>query len=239
MDAGIRTARGVSSQAVAEENARFMTKVYTWMAFGIALSGLVAYAIGTDEDLVGWVVHRRGVFQILIILQLAAVVGLVWLLNRISALAATAIYLLYCALTGTTLSVIFLAFARGSIYHVFAVTAFAFAGLAGFGHVTKRDLRAVGSFCIMGLWGLVGFGFVSLIFPSLMTARADQATAIIGIIVFSGLTAYDVQRIKQLNKIGNEGTAEDHKEAIHGALTLYLDFINLFLSILRIFGRRR
>ncbi len=82
----------------------------------------------------------------------------------------------------------------------------------------------------MGLWGLVGFGLVSLFFPSMMTGAASKVYGIVGVIVFSGLTAYDTQKIKQLNIIGNEGTAEDHKEAVSGALTLYLDFINLFLS---------
>lgn len=228
-----------SERARAEENARFMSKVYMWMTIGIALSGYIAYTIGTNERYLAWILSSRGLFQILIILQFAAVIGLAMLIKKMNALLATAIYLLYAALTGTTLSVIFMAYARDSIFHVFGMTAFAFAGLSGFGYVTKRDLGPVGSFCIMGLWGLVGFGIAFIFFPGLMTNQASQIYAIVGIIVFSGLTAYDTQKIKQMNTIGNEGTEEDQKEAIFGALTLYLDFINLFLSILRLTGKRR
>jgi hypothetical protein len=142
-------------------------------------------------------------------------------------------------LTGLTLSSIFLLYTGSSIAQVFGVTAFGFAGLSGFGFVTKRDLGPVGSFCMMGLFGMVGFGLLSIFFPSLMTAGASFVFSIVGIIVFAGLTAYDTQRIKAMNTPGMEGTDAGRKTAIFGALTLYLDFINLFLSLLRLTGRRR
>ena len=105
--------------------------------------------------------------------------------------------------------------------------------------VTKKDLGPVGTFCHMGLWGLVGFSLLSIFFPSMLGGQMGMIYSLVGVVVFAGLTAYDTQKIKQSNIIGNEGTAEDHKETIIGALTLYLDFINLFLMILRLMGNRR
>jgi hypothetical protein len=124
-----------------------------------------------------------------------------------------------------------------SISRVFGVTAFGFAGLSGVGYLTKRDLGPVGSFCPMGLFGLVGYGLLSMFFPSLMGARFVYS--IVGIIVFAGLTAYDTQSIKAMNAPGSEGTDAARTTGIFGALQLYLDFINLFLSLLRITGRRQ
>lgn len=161
------------------------------------------------------------------------------LINRISALTATFIYFLYAGLTGLTLSSIFLVYTGSSIAGVFSITAFGFAGLSGVGYVTKRDLGPVGSFCMMGLFGLVGFALLSMLFPSLMTEGASFVFSIVGIIVFAGLTAYDTQKIKAMNAPGDETTDAGRKKAIFGALQLYLDFINLFLSLLRLTGRRR
>ena len=156
-----------------------------------------------------------------------------------NALTATLIYLLHAGLTGLALYSVFLAFTGSSIAEAFGVTAFGVAGLSGFGFVTKRDLGPVGSFCMMGLFGLVGFGLLSLLFPALMTEGASFVFSIVGIIVFAGLTAYDTQKIKAMNVPGIEGTDLGRKKAIFGALRLYLDFINLFLSLLRLTGRRR
>ena len=142
-------------------------------------------------------------------------------------------------MTGLTLSSIFLVFTGSSIAQVFGVTAFGFAGLSGVGYLTKRDLGTVGSFCMMGLFGLVGFGLLSMFFPSLMGERASFVYSIVGIIVFAGLTAYDTQNIKGMNAAGSEETDAARRTAIFGALRLYLDFINLFLSLLRLTGRRR
>ncbi len=147
--------------------------------------------------------------------------------------------LLFWGLIIAQLSSIFLVYTGSSIAEVFGVTAFGFAGLSGVGYVTKRDLGPVGSFCMMGLFGLIGFGLLSMFFPSLMTGGGSFVFSIVGIIVFAGLTAYDTQKIKGMNAPGNEGTDAGRKKAIFGALTLYLDFINLFLSLLRLTGRRR
>ena len=176
--------------------------------------------------------------SVLIIAQFGAVLALSGLIQKMNAATATAIYLVYAALTGLTLSVIFLVYTASSIAQVFGLTAFSFAGLSGFGYVTKRDLGPIGSFCVMGLFGMVGFSLLSMFFPSLMTGGASFVFSIAGIVVFAGLTAYDTQRIKAMNVAG-ASAGEERKQAIHGALALYLDFINLFLSLLRLTGRRR
>jgi FtsH-binding integral membrane protein len=226
------------SAAIAAENARFMSRVYGWMTAGLCVTAAIAWRVGQDPVLVRSLLANRGIFWILIIAQFGAVLALSGLINKLNAAAATAIYLVYSALTGVTLSVIFFIYTSSSIAQVFGLTAFSFAGLSAFGYVTKRDLGPVGSFCVMGLFGLVGFGLLSMFFPSLMSEGASFVFSIIGIIVFAGLTAYDTQRIKSMN-VANASAGESRKQAIHGALALYLDFINLFLSLLRLSGRRR
>ena len=228
-----------SPETIAAESARFMAAVYGWMAAGLSVTGLVAWFIGQNEPLALTVVTNRPLFWALVIAQLVAVVALAGLVNRLSAAIASLIYFGYATLTGVTLSVIFLLYTASSIGQVFFLSAFSFAGLSFIGLTTRRDLGPIGSFCTMGLFGLVGFGLLALLFPALRSDGANFVYSIVGVIVFAGLTAYDTQKIKAMNIIGNEGTDADRKEAIVGALTLYLDFINLFLSLLRLMGRRR
>ena len=154
-------------------------------------------------------------------------------------MTATLVYLLYAGMTGLTLSVIFLVYTQESIQSAFFLTSFGFAGLSLFGYVTKRDLGPIGTFCHMGVWGLIGFGILSMFFPGMMGSTMGMVYNLCGVLIFAGLTAYDTQKIKNSNILGNEGTEEDHKETIYGALTLYLDFINLFLHLLRLMGSRR
>jgi len=221
------------------DNARFMSRVYGWMTAGLCLTGAVAWNVAGNPEIVRTIFGNRLLFWALIIVQLGAVFALSGLINKINAATATLIYFFYAAITGLTFSGIFLAYTGSSIAQVFGLTAFSFAGLSAVGLVTKRDLGPVGSFCTMGLFGLVGFGLLSIFFPSLMSGVGSFAYSVVGIIVFAGLTAYDTQKIKNLNAPGTEGTEQGRKEAILGALTLYLDFINLFLSLLRLTGRRR
>jgi len=228
-----------SSQSIAEENARFMSGVYKWMTIGILLTAGISYYVSGTPDIIDVVIYNKFVFWGLLIAQLGSVIFLSAMIHKISALWATLIYLLYSSLTGLTFSVIFLVYTQDSIASAFMVTAFSFGGLSFFGYVTKRDLGPIGTFCHMGLWGLIGFGLLSLFFPGMMTSTTSMVYSLCGVVVFAGLTAYDTQKIKQTNVIGNEGTSEDHKETIIGALTLYLDFINLFLMILRLMGGRR
>ena len=228
---------GIAS--IEAENARFMSRVYGWMTGGLCLTGAVAWNVAGNPQVVQAIFGNRLLFWGLIIAQLGVVFLLSGLINRISGLTATLIYFLYAGLTGLTLSSIFLVFTGSSIAQVFGVTAFGFAGLSGVGYLTKRDLGTVGSFCMMGLFGLVGFGLLSMFFPSLMGERASFVYSIVGIIVFAGLTAYDTQNIKGMNAPGSEGTDAARRMSIFGALRLYLDFINLFLSLLRITRRRQ
>lgn len=228
----------VGYSPVSRANATFMSRVYLWMAIGILITGSISYQVAKSPDLVMNIVDNRFIFIGLVAIQLVAVVALSGFIRKLSALAAAFIYLGYTALTGLTLSVIFLVFTLESIAMVFFLTAFSFAGLSVFGYLTKRDLTGVGSFCIMGLFGLIGISLLGFFIPNLLSNATQLAMAVIGVIIFAGLTAYDTQKIKAYN-VASASADDIQKSAIHGALALYLDFINLFLQLLRLFGRRR
>jgi hypothetical protein len=146
------------------------------------------------------------------------------------------IFVLYATLTGITFSAIFLMYTESSIASTFLVTAGTFAAMSFYGYTTKKDLTSWGSFLFMGLIGII---IASVVNMFLQSEAMYWVVTYAGVLIFIGLTAYDTQKIKEMNILGNEGTEEDTKEAIRGALTLYLDFINLFLMLLRIMGTRR
>ena len=227
-----------SNLAFAETRARFMSQVYTWMSLGITLSALVAWYVSQSEDMLSLILQNRNVFMGVMIAEIGLVIGLSALMPRLAASTATFMYFLYCALSGVTLSVIFLTYTQDSIVGVFASTAVAFAGLSLVGYTTKRDLGPVGTFCSMALFGMLGFALLSWFFPSLWSEQSQTVYSIVGVVVFSGLTAYDTQKIKAM-ATGGLDSEQGRKGAIFGALMLYLDFINLFLSLLRLAGRRR
>jgi uncharacterized protein len=217
---------------------QYMSKVYLWMCLGILLTGFVAYVVSNDANVLQMIVGNKIVFYGLIIAEFGLVIGLSAAINRMNSLTATALFLLYSALNGATLSIFALVYTQASIQSAFFTTAFSFAGLSAFGLVTKKDLGPIGNFCTMGLFGLVGFSILSIFFPSMMGGMYGQIYGLVGIIVFAGLTAYDTQAIKRMAPLTMNG--EDQKKgAILGALKLYLDFINLFLFILRMSGDRR
>lgn len=227
-----------SSQELARSNAHFMSRVYFWMMLGLAISGLIAYEVANTPALISRIYSNSFLWIGLIVLQFGAVIALSAFINKMSAAVTTFVYLTYAALSGVTFSVILLAFTQQSITQAFFITAFAFSGLSIFGFVTKRDLGPVGSFCMTGLFGLIGFIIVTMLFPSILTNAVAMTINVLTILIFSGLTAYDTQKIKNFNV--SDGAPElAQKAAISGALMLYLDFINLFLSILRLFGDRR
>ena len=228
-----------SEKSVSSSTARFMSRVYGWMTLGILMSGIVAWQVSENAALMMDLLQNRAIFYAVIILQIGLVMVLSAAINRLSSFVAGLMYFTFSAVMGVSMSFIFLMYTQGSIYSMFFLTAFSFAGLSSFGYVTKRDLGPVGSFCAMGLFGMVGYSILSMFFPSMMGGSANLFMGIIGVVVFSGLTAYDTQKVKTIHQMGNEGTESDKKGAIIGALTLYLDFINLFMSLLRIFGRRR
>jgi FtsH-binding integral membrane protein len=227
---------GVTEAQVAAENAAFMRKVYAFMAAGLLATGLTALLVASSETALQLIFGNRIVFYGLLFGELAMVWSFSSLAQRMSAVGAGALFFAYAIMNGLTLSVIFLVYTASSISLTFFVTAGTFGAMSLYGLVTRRDLTSVGNFMMMGLIGLIIASLVNLFLQSPMIY---WLTTCMGVLIFVGLTAYDTQKIKELNVIGNAGTDEDHKEAIHGALILYLDFVNLFLYLLRIFGRRR
>jgi len=223
---------------VALSTSSFMSRVYFWMMLGLLLSGIVAFQVASNPDRVISLVSNKLFFYGLFILQFGAVIALSAFINRMSIMLATSLYLGYTILTGITFSTIFLVYSIPSISQAFFITAFSFAGLSMFGYVTKRDLGPIGSFCMMGLFGLIGLMLVTMFFPSTQTYGVMMTINIASIVIFAGLTAYDTQKIKNYN-YASASPEQAKKEAIRGALMLYLDFINLFLSILRLTGDRR
>ncbi|WPU67019.1 Bax inhibitor-1/YccA family protein [Peredibacter starrii] len=217
---------------------QYMSKVYLWMTMGILLTGFVAYGVSTSEEILTMILTNKILFYGLIIAEFALVIFLSAGINKMNSLTATAMFLLYAAINGATLSIFSLIYTSESIQSAFFTTTVAFAGLSAFGFVTKRDLGPVGSFCTMGLFGLVGFGLLSIFFPSMMGTTASKIYGLVGIIVFAGLTAYDTQAIKNMAPSARD-SEQFQKGAVLGALKLYLDFINLFLFILRMSGDRR
>jgi uncharacterized protein len=223
------------TQEMVEQRA-FIVKVYGWMTLALAITGLTALYVARSETLLELIFGSPVVFWGLIIGELILVSVLVAAVRKISAFAATLVFIAYSVLNGLTLSSIFILYTTGSIASTFFVTAGTFGVMSVYGFVTKRDLTGFGSFLSMGLIGLVIASIVNIF---LQNETVYWLSTYIGVFIFVGLTAYDTQKIKNLNVIGNEGTDEDKKEAIMGALTLYLDFINLFLMLLRIMGNRK
>jgi len=225
-----------SPEQIEAETKRFFQKVFGWMFLGLAISGAVAFGVATTPALVTMILGNKLIFWGIIILEFILVISLAAFIKKISANLAMFMFLLYSVLTGLTLSAIFLIFTLGSIGSVFFIAALMFGIMAIYGYTTNADLTNMGKIMFMGLIGIIIAGVFNMFMRSPMI---DFITSIIGVIVFTGLTAYDVQHIKKHNIIGNEGTDEDKKEAISGALHLYLDFINLFLRLLNLFGKRR
>jgi FtsH-binding integral membrane protein len=229
-------ALGFSDAQVAEENAAFIRKVYLFMAAGLGATALAALAVASNATLNRLILKTPFLYLALILVELVMVASFSWLARRLSAVGAGLLFFSYAIMNGLTLSVIFLVFTRSSIAAAFFTTAGTFGVMSVYGYTTRRDLTSVGNFMFMGLCGIV---LASLVNIFLRSPAIYWVTTFAGVLVFVGLTAYDTQKIVRLNVIGNAGTDEDHKEAIHGALVLYLDFINLFLYLLRLFGRRR
>jgi uncharacterized protein len=219
-----------------EEERSFLTRVMGWMFAGLALTGVIAWALGSNDDVVAWFDDHFWIFLALIVAQFAAVAGLAFRIQTMSPTVAAGVFLGYSALNGVTFSMIFAVYTTASIAGAFFVTSAMFGALALFGWTTKRDLSSLGSIAFMALIGLILASVVNLFWAN---GTLYWITTYAGVAIFSALTAYDMQKIKELTVRGNTGTDEDKREAILGALALYLDFINLFLFVLRIFGRER
>ena len=233
----VPTALGTTSiDAVAAEQQRFMVRVYNWMTTGLATTGLVAYGVASSPSLTQMIFGNSLIPIVLIIAQIGLVFWLAARVMQMSAQQATSVFLLYAALSGVTFSAVFLAYTASSIASTFLVTAGTFGAMSFYGYTTKKDLTSWGSFLFMGLIGIIIASVVNIF---LQSSTMYWVITYAGVLIFVGLTAYDTQKIKEMNILGNEGTEEDTKEAVRGALSLYLDFINLFLMLLRIMGSRR
>tara|TARA_B100001971_G_C18237082_1_gene568068 strand:- start:1467 stop:2168 length:702 start_codon:yes stop_codon:yes gene_type:complete len=215
----------------------FVRSVYNWMAIGLALTGSVAFYVANSESMMQLIFGNQMVFFGLIIGELALVFTISARVQKIKASTATALFVLYAALNGATLSAIFLIYTRTSITSTFFICAATFVVCSIYGITTKRDLTSLGGFMAMGLIGIIIASVVNMFIGSY---GMHMIISYIGVIVFVGLTAYDTQKLKTmaLSQPAGLDAGVVRKGAILGALSLYLDFINLFLMLLRIFGNR-
>jgi FtsH-binding integral membrane protein len=243
--AATRTGYRTDQVAVDAGLRAYMIRVYNYMAAGVALTGLVAWltfsaavvetSAGLQLTAFGQAIFQSPLLWILVLAPLGLVFVLSFSINRLQPGTALMLFFVYAGLLGLSLASIFLVYTHASITRVFFISAATFGALSLYGYTTQRDLTGVGSFMFMGLIGII---IASLVNIFLKSTGLDWAISIIGVVVFAGLTAYDTQRIKEMYNVMDDGTVAGRK-AVMGALSLYLDFINLFLMLLRIFGDRR
>jgi FtsH-binding integral membrane protein len=243
------TARGYAGdRALIDAGLRaHMIRVYNYMAVGVGLTGLVAWftfqaAVVTDASgaITGFTPFGQAVLQgplfwVFLLAPLALVFFLSFRIDRLSAETARLLFFVYAAVIGVSLSAIFVAFTSTSITRVFFITAASFGALSLYGYTTRRDLSAFGSFLIMGLFGII---IASLVNIFLASSALQFVISVVGVLVFAGLTAWDTQKIKEMYDPADADAVAGRK-AVMGALSLYLDFINLFMMLLRLFGDRR
>ena len=212
-----------------------MRKVYVWMTLALAITGFTAYGVATSPGILQAIYTNQILFWGLIIAEFALVFGVSAAINRLSLTTATLMFILYSVINGALLSYIFLAYTASSVATVFFITAGTFGAMALIGYTTKADLSSMGKILFMALIGLIIATIVNVF------VKSDGLTMIlsyVGVLIFVGLTAYDTQKIKQMLMQAPDASEGAQKMALLGALTLYLDFINLFIYLLRIFGKR-
>jgi len=221
----------------------YMLRIYNYMASGLALTGIIAYASANTPAIMNmlYVVGPNGIAQptmlawIAMLSPLGFILALSFGINKMQASTAQAVFWGFSAVMGLSLSHIFLSFTGASIARVFFITSGTFAAMSLYGYTTKKDLTGLGSFLFMGLIGII---IASIVNMFLQSSAMQFVISVIGVLIFVGLTAYDTQKIKNMYS-AVDGSETASKKAIMGALTLYLDFINLFLMLLRLFGDRR
>lgn len=212
-----------------------MRKVYVWMTLALAITGFTAYGVATSPGILQAIYTNQILFWGLVIAEFALVIGVSAAINRLSLTTATLMFILYSVINGALLSYIFLAYTASSVATVFFITAGTFGAMALIGYTTKADLSSMGKILFMALIGLIIATIVNVF------VKSDGFTMIlsyVGVLIFVGLTAYDTQKIKQMLMQAPDASEGAQKMALLGALTLYLDFINLFIYLLRIFGKR-
>ena len=212
-----------------------MRKVYVWMTMALVITGFTAYGVATSPGILQAIYSNQILFWGLVIAEFALVIGVSAAINRLSLAMATLMFVLYSVINGALLSFIFLAYTASSISTVFFITAGTFAVMAFIGYTTKTDLTSMGKILMMALIGLIIATVVNLFIKS---SGFTLILSYVGVLVFVGLTAYDSQKIKQMLLQAPDAGEGAQKLALLGALSLYLDFINLFLYLLRIFGKR-
>lgn len=215
----------------------FINRVFGWMTLGLGVTGFVSYYLAANHA--AFIVEKQGWFLILMLAEIALVIGLTSAIKRISPTAAFLGFMAFAALNGVSLSWIFLVYTANSVASAFFSTSLTFGAMGLYGWVTKRDLTSLGNLCLMGLVGII---IASLINIFVGSSRLNLIISCIGVLLFVGLTAYDTQKIKRLSVAVSEGSVSEddgRKLAVLGALELYLDFINLFLYMLRFFGDRK
>ena len=212
-----------------------MRKVYVWMTLALAITGFTAYGVATSPGILQAIYGNQILFWGLIIAEFALVIGVSAAINKLSLTTATLMFILYSVINGALLSSIFLLYTASSISTVFFITAGTFAAMAIVGYTTKTDLSSLGKILLMALIGLIIATVVNVFIKS---SGFDMIISYIGVLIFVGLTAYDSQKIKQMLLQAPDAGEGAQKVALLGALSLYLDFINLFIYLLRIFGKR-
>lgn len=212
-----------------------MRKVYLWMTLALVITGFTSYYVATSPNLLTIIYGNSAVLWGLIIAELALVFGLSAAINKLSLTTATLMFVLYSVVNGATLASIFFVYTASSIAEVFFITAGTFGAMAIFGYTTKTDLASMGRLLFMALIGLILAAIVNIFVQNSML---DFVISAIGVLVFVGLTAYDSQKIKSMLMTAGDMSETTQKVALLGALTLYLDFVNLFIYLLRLLGKR-
>jgi len=213
-----------------------MRKVYVWMSLALVITGFAAYYVATSPAILSLIFGNKVVFFGLIIAELALVFGISGAINKLSLTTATLLFVLYSIVNGVTLSSIFLVYSMESIASVFFITAITFAVMALYGYFTKKDLTSWGRLLFMALIGIIIASIVNIFVAS---TGFNLIISYVGVLIFVGLTAYDSQKIKEMLLMAPDAGETMQKIALLGALSLYLDFINLFLNLLRIMGSSR
>jgi FtsH-binding integral membrane protein len=221
-----------------EATIAFFRKVYNWMAAGLILTAITAHAVASSETMVATLYASPGLLMTLVIVEVGLVFFLSLRINHISLATASMLFVIYSILNGVTLSSILLVYTGESVFCAFLTTAGMFGAMSVYGLYTKRDMASMGGFLMMGLWGLIIAMIVNMFLGSSML---DLVISGIGVLVFMGLTAYDTQYLRELGGSMDVNGIDDQprKLVIIGALKLYLDFINLFIYLLRFIGNRR
>ena len=213
-----------------------MRKVYVWMTLALVLTGVTAYGVATSPGIMMAIATNKILFFGLIIAEFALVFGVSGAINRLSLTTATLMFVAYSVINGALLSFLFLAYTMSSITSVFFITAGTFAVMAFIGYTTKKDLTSIGRMLFMALICIIIAALVNMFVGS---TGLSMIISYVGVLIFVGLTAYDSQKIKEMLVVAGDHGEAGQKLALLGALTLYLDFINLFIYLLRIFGQRR